>query len=422
MPRPRPIVFRNAVAPLSREAGTGGGPLSLQNYIREETKVRGMNVANAVNIEDLRRLAQRRLPRILFDWIDGGAGDETALRQSIEGFAATRFNPRYLADITSADLSKTLLGRAYTVPFGIAPVGYAGLFWSGAELAMAEAARHANTPYILSGSAVATIEEAAKVAPEHTWFQLYPARDIGVTRDLIARAGAVSLGALVLTVDLPVQAKRERDIRNNFSLPMQYDVRKILDGILHPAWTWQWFANGGLPKMGSWAAYAGPNPSAEDVAKFMRSQAYTPQSWADLEHYRSLWKGKLIVKGLQHPDDARRALSLGCDGIIVSNHGGRQFDRGPTPLASLPGVKDAVGDKMPVMIDGGVRRGADILAALAHGADFVFCGRAILYGVAAAGLPGATRAFDILSDELKRTIGQIGLTRIADVTSAILCR
>jgi isopentenyl diphosphate isomerase/L-lactate dehydrogenase-like FMN-dependent dehydrogenase len=343
-----------------------------------------MNVANAVNIEDLRRLSGRRLPRILFDWIDGGAGDESALRQSMKGFAATRFVPRYLANISSCDLGKTLFGRAYAIPFGIAPVGYVGLFWSGGELALAEAARRANTPFILSGSAVATIEEAAEVAPEHTWFQLYPARDVGVTRDLIARAGAASLGALVLTVDLPVQAKRERDIRNRFTLPIRYSARNVLDGALHPQWALQWVQNGGLPKMGSWAAYAGAGASAERVAEYMRSQQYTPQGWADLEGYRRLWKGKLIVKGLQHPDDARRALALGCDG--------------------------------------GVRRGSDILAALAHGADFVFCGRAIVYGVAAAGLPGAARAFDILTDELRRTLGQIGLTRISDVSGEILWR
>jgi (S)-mandelate dehydrogenase len=381
-----------------------------------------MNVANAVNIEDLRRLSGRRLPRILFDWIDGGAGDESALRQSMKGFAATRFVPRYLANISSCDLGKTLFGRAYAIPFGIAPVGYVGLFWSGGELALAEAARRANTPFILSGSAVATIEEAAEVAPEHTWFQLYPARDVGVTRDLIARAGAASLGALVLTVDLPVQAKRERDIRNRFTLPIRYSARNVLDGALHPQWALQWVQNGGLPKMGSWAAYAGAGASAERVAEYMRSQQYTPQGWADLEGYRRLWKGKLIVKGLQHPDDARRALALGCDGIIISNHGGRQFDRGPTPLESLPPIRQAVGDQMAVMIDGGVRRGSDILAALAHGADFVFCGRAIVYGVAAAGLPGAARAFDILTDELRRTLGQIGLTRISDVSGEILWR
>jgi L-lactate dehydrogenase (cytochrome)/(S)-mandelate dehydrogenase len=381
-----------------------------------------MNVANAVNIEDLRRLSGRRLPRILFDWIDGGAGDESALRQSMEGFAATRFAPRYLANISSCDLSKTLFGRAYAIPFGVAPVGYVGLFWSGGELALAEAARRNNAPFVLSNSAVATIEEAAKAAPEHTWFQLYPARDAGVTRDLIARAGAVSLSALVLTVDLPVQAKRERDIRNKFTLPVRYSPRNILDGALHPEWTLQWLKNGGLPKMGSWAAYAGAGASAERVAEYMRSQQHTPQSWSDLETYRRLWKGKLIVKGLQHPDDARLALALGCDGIIISNHGGRQFDRGPTPLESLPPIRQAVGDQMAVMIDGGVRRGSDILAALALGADFVFCGRAIVYGVAAAGLPGAARAFDILIDELRRTLGQIGLTRISDVSGEILWR
>jgi isopentenyl diphosphate isomerase/L-lactate dehydrogenase-like FMN-dependent dehydrogenase len=385
-------------------------------------RLRDMNVASAVNIDDLRGLARRRLPRIHFDWIDGGAGDETALRESMEGFAATRFLPRYLANISSCDLTKSLLGRTYALPFGLAPVGYVGLFWSGGELALAEAARRNNVPFILSNSAVATIEEAAKVAPEHTWFQLYPACDPGVTRDLIARAAAASFEVLVLTVDLPVQAKRERDIRNKFSLPVRYSARNILDGALHPEWTLQWLQNGGLPKMGSWAAYAGPNASAEKVAEYMRSQQHAPQSWTDLKAYRAQWKGKLIIKGLQHPDDARKALDTGCDGIIISNHGGRQFDRGPTPLESLPDIRQALGDKIPVMIDGGVRRGADVLAALAHGADFVFCGRAVVYGVAAAGLPGATRAFDILVDELRRTLGQIGLTRIHDVSGDILWR
>jgi (S)-mandelate dehydrogenase len=381
-----------------------------------------MNVADAVNIDDLRLSARRRLPRILFDWIDGGAGDESALRQSMDGLAATRFVPRYLAHISSCDLKKSLFGRDYALPFGVAPVGYVGLFWAGGELALAEAAQRNNVPFVLSNSATATIEEAAKVAPNHTWFQLYPARDSGVTRDLIARAAAASLDALVLTVDLPVQAKRERDIRNKFTLPVRYSVRNILDGALHPEWTLQWLQNGGLPKMGSWAAYAGPNATAEKVAEYMRSQQFTPQSWDDLAAYRAQWKGKLIVKGLQHPDDARKALELGCDGIIISNHGGRQFDRGPTPLQSLPAIRQAVGDKIAVMIDGGVRRGADVLATLAYGADFVFCGRAIVYGVSAAGLPGAMRAFDILIDELRRTLGQIGLTRVRDVSGDILWR
>jgi L-lactate dehydrogenase (cytochrome)/(S)-mandelate dehydrogenase len=381
-----------------------------------------MRVAQAVNISDLRGLAHRRLPRFLFDWMEGGAGDEMAMRQNIAQFEAARFVPRYLVDVSKRSLARTLFGSAYDLPFGVAPVGYAGLFWRGAELAMAQAARNANAPFILSGSAVATIEETARVAPEHTWFQLYPARDVAVAHDLIARADAASIEVLVVTVDLPVQAKRERDIRNGFKLPMRYDTRKILDGALHPAWTTQWLANGGLPPMGSWAAYAGEHASPQHVAEFMRSQAHTPQTWIDLERYRGRWKGKLVIKGLQHPDDARRALGVGCDGIIVSNHGGRQFDRAVTPLESLPAIKEVVGDKLAVMIDGGIRRGADILVALARGADFVFCGRAILYGASAAGLPGATRALEILTDELSRALGQIGLTRVDDVTSEILAR
>jgi isopentenyl diphosphate isomerase/L-lactate dehydrogenase-like FMN-dependent dehydrogenase len=379
-----------------------------------------MNVARAINIEDLRRLAQRRLPRLLFDWIDGGAGDETALAQSVAQFSAARLSPRYLVDISNRSLSKTLFGREYSLPFGVAPMGNAGLFWTGADLLMAQAAQRANAPFILSGATIATIEEAAAAAPGQVWLQIYPARDGAITRDFIARAEAAGIETLVVTVDLPVAAKRERDIRNGFGLPLRIDATKMLDAALHPAWTLDWLRQGGMPKMGAWAAYAGKEASGEDVAAFMVSQFYPVHTWADLELYRKLWKGKLVIKGLQHPDDARRALAAGCDGIIVSNHGGRQFDRAPTPLATLPAIKAAVEGKIAVMLDGGIRRGADIVVALASGADFVFCGRAILYGVAAGGLAGASRAFDILRDELDRTMGQIGRVRIDELDGSVL--
>jgi isopentenyl diphosphate isomerase/L-lactate dehydrogenase-like FMN-dependent dehydrogenase len=379
-----------------------------------------MNVARAINIEDLRRLAQRRLPRLLFDWIDGGAGDETALAQSVAQFSAARLSPRYLVDISNRSLSKTLFGREYSLPFGVAPMGNAGLFWTGADLLMAQAAQRANAPFILSGATIATIEEAAAVARDHIWLQIYPARDRAITRDFIARAGAAGLETLVVTVDLPLAAKRERDIRNGFDLPIRYDLGKVLDAALHPAWTLQWLRNGGMPKMGAWAEYAPKGASGEEVARFMRLQFYPVHTWADLDLYRSLWKGKLVIKGLQHPDDARRAVAAGCEGIIVSNHGGRQFDRAPTPLSTLPAIKAAVGDKAAVMLDGGVRRGADIVVALASGADFVFCGRAILYGVTAGGQPGATRSFEILRDELDRTMGQIGRVTTAELDGEAL--
>jgi isopentenyl diphosphate isomerase/L-lactate dehydrogenase-like FMN-dependent dehydrogenase len=381
-----------------------------------------MNLARAINIADLRLAARRRLPRVLFDWIDGGAGDETALAQSVAQFSAARLMPRYLVDISSRSLGQKLFGRDYALPFGVAPMGNAGLFRPGADIAMAQAAKAAGAPFILSGATIATIEEAAAAAPGHVWLQIYPAREAAITRDFIARAEAAGIETLVVTVDLPIAAKRERDIRNGFGLPLRIDAAKIVDAALHPGWTMDWLRQGGMPKMGAWAAYAGKEASGEDVAAFMVSQFYPVHTWADLESYRKLWKGKLVIKGLQHPDDARRALVAGCDGIIVSNHGGRQFDRAPTPLASLPAIKAAVDGKIAVMLDGGIRRGADIVVALASGADFVFCGRAILYGVAAGGLPGASRAFDILRDELDRTMGQIGRVRIDELDGDALAR
>jgi (S)-mandelate dehydrogenase len=381
-----------------------------------------MSVANAVNIADLRLAAKRRLPRVLFDWIDGGAGDETALEQSVAQFSAARLMPRYLVDISGRSLAKSLFGRDYALPFGVAPMGNAGLFRPGADIAMAQAARAAGAPFILSGATNATIEEAAAAAPGAVWVQLYPARDAGITRDFIARAAAAGIETLVVTVDLPIAAKRERDMRNGFALPLRLDAAKILDAALHPGWTLDWLRQGGMPKMGAWAAYAGKDASGEEIAAFMTSQFYPVHTWADLDAYRALWKGKLVIKGVQHPDDARRAMAAGCDGVIVSNHGGRQFDRAPTPLATLPAIKAAVEGRIAVMLDGGIRRGADIVVALASGADFVFCGRAILYGVAAGGLKGASRSFDILRDELDRTMGQIGRVRIDELGGDALTR
>jgi len=373
-------------------------------------------IETAVNIADLRVRAKRRLPKVLFDWIDGGAGDEAGVRASIDAFAAHRFAPRYLVDVSRRDLSKDLFGRTWGLPFGVAPTGFAGLFWTDGDLLLAQAARAANVPFILSGTSVATIEEAAARGVDNLWFQLYAARDPSITRDLLSRAQAVGITTLVLTVDLPVPAKRERDIRNGFGAPLTIDARKLLDAALHPAWTLQWLQRGGMPMMGSWARYAPKGATPQAVAMFMNAQLYATQTWTDLERYRQQWPGRLVIKGLQHPDDAARAVDAGCDGIIVSNHGGRQFDRAPTPLESLPAIRAAVDGRIPVMLDGGVRRGADIAIALCLGADFVFTGRATLWGLAAGGLPGASYALKILKDELDVTLGQIGRTTIAQLT------
>jgi (S)-mandelate dehydrogenase len=373
-----------------------------------------------LNIEDLRQAARRRLPRILFDWVEGGAEDETGLGYVRSRLAAYRLVPRYLRDITHGSLRATLFDREFGRPFGIAPTGYTGLLRPGGERALATLAQTLNVPYVLSGVSVASIEEAASCAPGHVWFQLYPGHEISLSLDLIRRARDAGVPVLVVTADLPVASKRERDIRHGFKLPLRYSPRLILDGILHPTWTASYFLTGGLPPLGSWAAYVRAGASATEVAMFQLGQKYPTQTWADVEVYRRNWPGKLVIKGLLHPADALRAQEVGADGIIVSNHGGRQLDRAVAPIDVLPAIKAAVGSRLAVMLDGGVRRGADIAVALALGADFVFLGRAVLYGLVARGLDGAKLAMEILTDELTRTMAQVGATEISQLDREVV--
>jgi len=373
-----------------------------------------------LNIDDLRTLARRRVPRILWDWVEGGAEDESGLERNRSVYARERLMPRYGRDMSGRSLATTLFGRRYDLPFGIAPTGYTGLLRPGGEQMMLRAADAANVPYLLSGVSAASLDEIAAASPGRAWYQLYPARDLAISRDIARRARDAGYGVLVLTVDMPVEAKRERDIRNGFTLPLRYSPRLLWDGISHPAWTLSYLRSGGLPTLGSWAAYARPGASPAEVATFQFAQKYPVQTWADVEDYRRLWPGKLVVKGVLHPEDARRALACGVDGIIVSNHGGRQLDRAITPLEALPLVRQAVGDKVAVMVDGGVRRGADIAIALASGADYVFAGRAILYGVIARGESGANMAIGILRDELSRVMAQLGTLAIADLGPDVL--
>jgi len=355
------------------------------------------------------------LPRILFDWLESGTEDETGLDYVRSRLCAYRFVPRYLRDITQRRLSTMLFGQECGRPFGIAPTGYTGLLRPGGERMLASVAQAENVPYVLSGVSVASVEDAAGYAPGHVWFQLYPGRQMSLSQDLIRRARDAGVPVLVITADLPVAAKRERDIRHGFKLPLRYSPRLVLDGMLHPSWTLSYFMNGGLPPLGSWAAYVRAGASANEVAMFQFNQKYPTQTWADVEAYRRIWPGKLVIKGLLHPADALRAQEIGADGIIVSNHGARQLDRAVAPIDVLPSIKAAVGSRLTVMLDGGIRRGADIAVALALGADFVFLGRAVLYGLVARGLDGAKLAMAILADELSRTMAQLGVTEIGQL-------
>ena len=373
-----------------------------------------------LNIDDLRELARRRLPGILWDWVEGGAEDEVGLARNQGAFAAQRLVPRYGRDMSGRSLATTLLGRSYDLPFGIAPTGYTGLLLPGGERMMLAAADAANVPYLLSGVSVASLEDIAAASPGRAWYQLYPARNSTISRDIARRARDAGYGVLVLTVDMPVEAKRERDIRNGFTLPLRYTPRLVWDGVSHPAWTLSYLRSGGLPTLGSWAEYARPGASAAEVATYQFAQKYPVQTWADIEDYRRIWPGQIVVKGVLHPDDAHRAVAAGVDGIIVSNHGARQLDRAISPLEALPLVRQAVGGQAAVMIDGGIRRGADVAIALASGADYVFAGRAILYGLIARGESGAREAIDILRDELSRVMAQLGALTIAELGADVL--
>lgn len=377
---------------------------------RPDRRLRGV-----VSVEDLRRLAQRRLPRLLFDYIDGGAGDDTGVRRNRAAFAAYRLRPRYLIDVSARRVDTSLWGRRYAAPVGIAPVGLVGLFRARGELLLAEAARDADVPYVLSGASIATIEEVARVAPQHTWYQLYPAREQQVSLDIIRRAAGAGFEVLVLTVDLPVPARRERDLRNGFDFNVRLSPSLVLDGLAHPAWALEFLARGGLPAFGNWAPYARPGASAREVAEYFVGQSFATQTWDDVARYRRVWPGRFVLKGIQHPADARRALEAGVDGLIVSNHGGRQLDCLPASIEALPQIRAAVGDRLAVMVDGGIRSGSDLAIALSLGADFAFVGRPPVFGVAAAGRAGASLALSILRDELDLAVGQLGLTSVREL-------
>jgi (S)-mandelate dehydrogenase len=378
-----------------------------------------MRLERAVNIEDLHRMARRRLPKIAFDFIEGGVEDELGIARNESAFARFCLMPRYLVDVTQRDQTAKLFDRVYASPFGISPTGAAGLFRPGADLMLAESAARANIPFIMSGASTGSMEAAARIAPTHTWYQLYVARDPKISEDLIRRARDAGLGTLVLTVDVPVSSKRERNIRNGFGRPLKMTLPVMLEALTHPGWMAEYLRHG-TPLIENWAQYAPPGSNADQVADFVSSQMPSVATWADLEKFRKLWPRHLVVKGFLRKDDAIRAADLGVDGIIVSNHGGRQLDRAPASIEMLPLIHDAVGDRVTLMLDSGVRRGADILIALALGARFVFVGRATLYGAAAAGIAGVRKAISILRREIDLTMGQIGCASLDQLDSSFV--
>ena len=304
-----------------------------------------MQVRDAISIVDIERLAQRRLPRILFECIESGVEDEEGVIRNANGYHRHQLLARHLVDVSKRDQSTAIFDRIYSSPFGIAPTGIAELFRRGADLMLAKAAASANLPSIMSGSSMTSPETMSKVVPNNPWYQLYAARDPNITDDFIRRANDCGFQTLVLTVDNPVFPKLERDKRNGFSVPFRLTLPIMLDALRHPGWTFDYLRNGGLPMMHTWKPYAPDGATAAEVAAFRRSQNPSVQTWRDLDRIRRLWPSNLVVKGLERASDAVRAANAGVNGVIVSNHGGKTLDRAPATVDALVAIAAAVGDK-----------------------------------------------------------------------------
>ena len=370
-----------------------------------------MNYKQAVNIYDLRKIAKRKLPKIAFDFLENGAEDEICYGNNENIYKEYKLLPKYLIDITKRNQKTLLFNKLYSSPFGFAPTGTAGLFKRGAEKMLAKISNKENIPYIMSGAANESIETISEISSKNTWNQIYATLDREIIYDQIDRADKAGFEALVVTVDVPIRTKREKNIRNGFSNSQRMKPSIFLEALTHPGWIYEYIKNGGPPTMGSWTKYVGPNANVnKTVDLFVKNVPATNQTWDDIVKYRKRWKKKLIIKGILNPDDVKKCIDCEADGVILSNHGGRQLDKAPSPIQVLANISDCYRDKIEIMVDGGIRRGSDIIIALCLGAKFVFIGRAPLYGAAAGGLEGIKRTCDILKEEIDQNMGQIGCT------------
>ncbi|WP_224362176.1 alpha-hydroxy acid oxidase [Hyalangium versicolor] len=364
------------------------------------------------NIEDLRRLARRRLPRFLFDFVEGGADDEVTVRANREAFARYMFRARALVDVGTRDVSTTLLGQRLALPVILGPVGLAGLLAPRGELLVAQAAARKGTISTLSTMSVCTIEEVAAAAPAPQWFQLYIWKDRGITGSLVERARAAGYSALCLTVDVPDMGNRERDVRNGFVVPPRLTVANALDLLMHLGWALR-MTRSPRATFGNFEdSKALTRRDAVSVAAYTSRQFDPSVTWSDLEWLRGLWPGPLVLKGITRAEDARRAVEHGVQAIVVSNHGGRQLDGLPAALDVLPEIVDAVGGKAEIILDGGVRRGSDVVKAIALGARACMIGRPFLYGLAAAGEAGVELVLELFRKEIDRTLTLLGCPRL----------
>jgi L-lactate dehydrogenase (cytochrome)/(S)-mandelate dehydrogenase len=373
----------------------------------------------AINIAAIRDLARAKLPRPIFDFADGGAEDERTLRRNESAFDDLDLLPRPLNGATARDLSIELLGSKLKLPVIIGPTGLGGLFWPDGERCAARAAAAAGTAYCLSHGSVCTLEQLAETGISPRWMQVFIYRDRGFTVELTERAAKAGFDALVLTTDNQVLGNRERDLRNGFTIPPRFGMNGLASMALKADWLWRMRKDLKRITFGNYVR-SGEPADLRSLAGRMAALLDPSMSWTDVADLRKLWTRPLILKGILHPDEARKAVEHGIDALIVSNHGGRQLDGAASSLDALPAILDAVGGRVPVLIDGGIRRGADVVKALALGAKACLIGRPQLWGTAIAGEAGVARVLEIYRQEIDRVMGLCGVTSIAGINRSLL--
>ena len=371
----------------------------------------------AYNIADLRELARRKLPKGMFEFVDRGTEDEVALANNRAALERIRFRPRTLIDVSKRSQEIELFGQRQKMPIAIAPTGTAGLMWYDGEVELARAAAVAGIPFTIATNSLRSMETIAEKAGGRLWFQLYMWPERRLSHELVERAKAIGCEALLVTVDGVVSPNREYNKRNGFHFPFEYTARNVVDVATRPGWLGgvflRYMLTMGMPRFENYPREVMDKITARTLKRAgMKAESL---SWDDVKALRKIWPGKLVVKGILAPQDAVIAADCGCDGVIVSNHGGRNLDSSMAPIDVLPQVLDAAGDRLTVMLDSGMRRGSDVVKALAMGAQGVLIGRATLYGTAAAGQAGAARAIAILREEIDRVMALLGVNSVAEL-------
>jgi L-lactate dehydrogenase (cytochrome) len=372
-------------------------------------------------IEDLRQLARRRVPKMFFDYAESGSYAEQTLRDNRAELERIKFRQRVLVDVSRRDLGTTIIGESVPLPLALAPIGLCGMQWGDGEILACRAAHAAGIPFTLSTMSICAIEDVAAAVEKPFWFQLYVMKDRGFAKSLIERAAAAKCSALVLTIDLQVLGQRHADVKNGMTVPPEIRIRNVIDIATKPRWALS-ALRGKRKTFGNLAGHVRGMENVNSLAQWIRGQFDPALSWKDVEWIRSLWPGKLIIKGVLDVDDARTAAKTGADAIVVSNHGGRQLDGAPSSISALPGVAEAIGADTEILFDGGIRSGQDVVRALALGARACLIGRSYIYGLGAGGQAGVTKAIEVIRDELDVTMALCGVSRVRDIDRRVIAR